>query len=74
MSDYGTLGWRYYTFSPKRRCVACNRKVYVGVVGVNQIGREREPDFKVLCRACYRSLDDDPGEFADAQVPEQERG
>ena len=52
-----TFGFRQYAFKPKRRCVSCNRRVYVGIINLNDEGREHEPDFRVMCTSCYRALD-----------------
>ncbi len=48
-----TFGFIRHQFTPKRRCVKCRRKIYVGIVNIHA------PEGSVLCLGCYDSLDDE---------------
>lgn len=47
-----TFGWIRVTVSPKRQCVTCNRKVYVGIVNI------RDQHGKIMCLRCFDNLDE----------------
>lgn len=49
--DVPTFGFRELNFSPKRPCECCGRRVYVGLVNLDNMD-PRSPDFKVVCRRC----------------------
>lgn len=63
-----TFGFVKHCFNPKRRCEACNRQVYVGLVNVNDL------DGKVVCMKCSDAWDDGPTSFEDAMASELEGG
>ena len=61
--DVATFGWIRVTISPKRQCVTCNRKVYVGIVNIHDQGG------KIMCLRCFEALDDE-----ESVVPDDLRG
>ena len=52
-----TFGFRELHFTPKRRCEVCSRKVYVGLVNIDNMDAS-SPDFKVVCRRCSAEWDE----------------
>lgn len=57
-----TFGYRQMHLRAKRRCAACNRKVWVGIVNI------ANPEGPVVCRSCYDAWDEGPTIFEDATV------
>ena len=64
--DVPTFGFRELHFSPKRRCEVCRRKVYVGLVNINNMDPE-SPGFKVVCRTCSLRWEQEAKEMPDAE-------
>ncbi len=53
------VGWKvYYWRKPARRCSRCNRKARKGTIGLAQLGREREEDFRFICDVCMAEIED----------------
>jgi hypothetical protein len=61
--NVATLGWRFVTFKRKVACQRCHQQRYIGVVGLD--ANERSSDVKMVCRACFKDLDNGPREGMD---------
>lgn len=60
-----TIGFTGYEWKkPFRRCAKCSRKILRGVINIFYIGKELEPNFKVLCWDCFHELPATPVEAA----------
>jgi hypothetical protein len=57
-----TFGFVKHSFNPKRRCEACNRSVYVGIVNINDMAG------KVVCMKCSDTWDEGPTSFENSMV------
>ena len=57
-----TFGFRPQQLRDRRRCASCNRRVWYGIVNINN------PDGAVVCMSCYRAWDDGPTRFEDVSL------
>lgn len=55
-----TFGFMPMQLRDKRQCAACNRKVWYGIVNINN------PEGAVVCMECSRSWDEGPTSFEEA--------
>lgn len=70
------IGFTGYTWrSIRRRCAMCSRKILDGVVNVNQVADEYDPNFKVVCWECFHNLPKSRAEAAERgiELPEEKQ-
>lgn len=60
LDNVPTFGFLPMQFRDKRQCAACNRKVWRGIVNINN------PDGTCVCHSCADSWDDGPTSFEQA--------